>query len=204
PGYATAHHWYALYLAAMLRRDEAIREIRRALDLDPLSVAVNYGAGSILTQAGRYDEAVRQLQKTLQIDPNNAVTHGVLAVAYERKRLYEQATSEFETAQRLQGGYSPYAVEVAHVYAQAGQSARARSILRELRRDRKWGTVAPYNLAVTYAALGDKDRAFHWLQESVNARSCTVAEINADRDLDPLRSDPRFNGIRRQFRLPSS
>ncbi|MGH9432853.1 MAG: winged helix-turn-helix domain-containing protein, partial [Terriglobia bacterium] len=62
PGYATAHHWYALYLAAMLRQTEAIREIRRALDLDPLSVAVNYGAGSILTQAGRYDEAVRQLQ----------------------------------------------------------------------------------------------------------------------------------------------
>ncbi|MGH9452979.1 MAG: TPR end-of-group domain-containing protein [Terriglobia bacterium] len=202
-GYATAHHWYALYLAAMLRQDEAIREIRRALDLDPLSVAINYGAGSIDIQAGRYDEAVRQLQKTLQIDPNNSVTHGVLAVAYERMRRYEQAAGEFKTAQRLSGGYSPYAVEVAHVYAQAGQSARARSILRELLKDRKWGDVAPYNVAVTYAALGDKNQAFHWLQESVNGRSCTVAEINTDRDLDPLRSDLRFEAMRRWFHLPN-
>ncbi|HEV2383597.1 MAG TPA: tetratricopeptide repeat protein [Terriglobia bacterium] len=203
PGYATAHHWYALYLSAMLRHDEAIREIHRALDLDPLSVAINYGAGAIYVQAGRYDEAVGQLQDTLKIDPNNAVTHGTLAVAYECKRLYQQSAREFETAQRLSGGYSPYAIEIAHVYAAEGQASKARSSLRALLADGKSAEVSPLSFARAYAALGEQEQAFHWLQKSMDDRSCTVAEINTDRDLDPLRSDPRFEQIRRRYHLPS-
>jgi len=203
PGYATAHHWYALYLAAMLRQAEALREIRRALDLDPLSVANNYGAGSILTQAGRYDEAAVQLQRALEIDPNNAMTHGGLAVVYERKRLFERAVSEFETAQRLSGGYSPYAVEVAHVYAMEGRASKAQVVLRSLLADPKWAEASPLSFARAYATLGEKDEAFRWLQKSIDDHSCTVAEINTDRDLDPLRSDPRFEGIRRRFHLPN-
>jgi TolB-like protein/DNA-binding winged helix-turn-helix (wHTH) protein/Flp pilus assembly protein TadD len=203
PGYATAHHWYALYLAAMLRQAEALREIRRALDLDPLSVAINYGAGSILTQAGRYDEAAVQLQRALEIDPNNAMTHGGLAVVYERKRLYERAASEFETAQRLSGGYSPYAVELVHVYALEGQVPKARAVLRGLLADGKWAEVSPLSFARAYIALGEKKEAFRWLQRSIDDHSCTVAEINTDRDLDALRSDPRFEEIRHRFHLPN-
>jgi TolB-like protein/DNA-binding winged helix-turn-helix (wHTH) protein/Flp pilus assembly protein TadD len=201
PGYATAHHWYALYLAAMLRQAEALREIRRALDLDPLSVAINYGAGSILTQAGRYDEAAVQLQRALEIDPNNAMTHGGLAVVYERKRLYERAASEFEIAQRLSGGYSPYAVELVHVYALEGQVPKARAVLRGLLADGKWAEVSPLSFARAYIALGEKKEAFRWLQRSIDDRSCTAAEINTDRDLDALRSDPRFEEIRHRFHL---
>ena len=203
PGYATAHHWYALYLAAMLRPEEAVREIKRALELDPLSVAINYGAGTVFTQAGRHDEAIGQLKKALEIDPGNAVTHGALAVAYERKKLYEKAAVEFETAQRLQGGYSPYAIEVAHVYVTDGRTAKAQAILRDLLADGKWAKASPMSFARVYASLGEKEAAFRWLQKSIDDRSCTVAEVNTDRDLDPLRSDPRFEQIRRQFRLPN-
>ena len=202
-GYATAHHWYALYLSAMLRQEEALREIRRALDLDPLSVAINYGAGLIYTQVGRYEEAIRQLQKALEIDPNNAVTHGALAVAYERERLFGRAVSEFETAQRLSGGYSPYAVELVHVYALEGQVPKARAALRGLRADGKWAEVSPLSFARAYVALGEKKEAFRWLQKSIDDHSCTVAEINTDRDLDALRSDPRFEEIRHRFHLPN-
>jgi TolB-like protein/DNA-binding winged helix-turn-helix (wHTH) protein/Tfp pilus assembly protein PilF len=163
PGYATAHHWYAQYLSAMSRHDEAIQEIKRALELDPLSVAINYNSGAIYTEAGRYGEAVAQLRRALEIDPGNAVTHGALAVAYERKKLYKQAVAEFETAQRQQGGYSPYAIEAVHVYAMAGETAKARAVLHHLLDSGNWAEVSPISFARAYASLGKKDEAFRWL-----------------------------------------
>lgn len=115
---------------------------------------------------------------------------------------FERAIEEFQKAQKLRGSYSPYAIEIAHVYAVEGRKSEARSALARLLPDPKWGEVAPYSFAVTYAALGQKDNAFSWLQKSVDDHSCTVIEISTDRALDPLRSDPRFAVIRRQFRLP--
>ena len=203
PGNANAHHWYALYLSAMKRPDEAIRQIDRALELDPLCLGIQYNAGWVYLSLGRYDKALHFAQRALEIDPSSAPAHGTLAVAYQTKGLYAQAIDEFREAQKLRGSYSPYAVEVAHVYALAGEKNRARSLLSSLLADGGWGTAAPYSFAVTYAALGDKDKAFSWLKRSIDDHSCTVTEINTDRSLDFLRTDPRFLDIRRQFHLIS-
>jgi TolB-like protein/DNA-binding winged helix-turn-helix (wHTH) protein/Tfp pilus assembly protein PilF len=203
PSNANAHHWYALYLAAMQRPDEAVGQIDRALELDPLSLSVHYNAGQVYLSAGRYDEALRFAQSALEIDPSSAPAHGTLAVAYQSKGLYGQAIEEFRLAQKLRGSYSPYGVEVAHIYALEGEKSRARSLLSSLLADDGWGTAAPYSFAVTYAALGDKEKAFGWLKRCVDDHSCTVTEINTDRSLDVLRTDPRFRDIRRQFHLIS-
>ncbi|HEV2175863.1 MAG TPA: tetratricopeptide repeat protein [Terriglobia bacterium] len=202
PNYAVAHQGYAFFLAAMRRPDEAVREINRALELDPLSLAVNYNAGWVYLVAGRDEEALEQLKRALDIDPRNAVVHGNLGLAYERIGRYDLAIGEFRRAQQLSDGYSPYAVCVACAYARAGRKDAARQALRGLLAGPGWAKVAPFNFAETYAALGDKDQAFRWLERSVDDRSCTVAEINTDPVLDPLRSDARFVALRRRFKLP--
>ncbi len=202
PEYATAHARYALYLIAMSRPEEAIQQIDRSLELDPLSLPITYSAGWIYFQAGRHEEGLALSKKALEIDPANAPAHGGLAADYLTTGQYDRAIDEFRTAQKLRGGYSPYAIEVAHVYAVEGRRSEARSTLSRLLVDPQWGKVAPYSFAVTYAALGQKDNAFAWLRKSVDDHSCTVIEISTDRALDPLRSDPRFSEIRRAFRLP--
>jgi TolB-like protein/DNA-binding winged helix-turn-helix (wHTH) protein/Tfp pilus assembly protein PilF len=205
PNYATAHHWYAIFLAAMRRQDEAIREIHRALDLDPLSLSINYNAGFVYLQTGHVDDAILQLKKSLEIDPKSAAARGGLAVAYARKSLYDLAIQEFQRAHASRGTeYSPYMVEVAHVYALQGRKDESLRLLRSLLSQPGWGAVAPYSFAITYAALGDKDAAFRWLQRSVDDHSCTVTELNTDPSLDPLRLDARFEQIRSQFRLPAN
>jgi len=202
PGYATARQWYALYLLAMSRPEEAIQQVDRALELDPLSLPVAYNAGRIYFEAGRHAAGLALTRRALDIDPNNAPTHGSLAAEYLSTGVYDQAIAEFRAAQKLRGGYSPYAIEVAHVYAVEGWRTAARDTLEPLLSDPKWGEVAPYSFAVTFAALGQKDKAFRWLRKSVEDHSCTVNEISTDQALDPLRGDARFAEIRRQFRLP--
>ena len=194
PNNANAHHWYALYLSAMKRPDEAIQHISRALELDPLAIGIRYNAGSIYLAAGRLDEAEVIAKRAIELDPNCAPAHGTLALVYEAQREYAAAINEFETAQKLRAGYSPYAVEVAHMYALEGNRLRARTVLTSLLSDSGWAQVAPYTFALTYAALGQKDHAFHWLKRCADDRSCTALEFN-NRALDPLRSDPRFAQI---------
>lgn len=194
PNNANAHHWYALYLSAMKRPDEAIEHIGRALELDPLAIGIRYNAGSIYLAAGRLDEAEIIAKRAIELDPNCAPAHGTLALIYEAKQRYPAAIQEFEVAQKLRAGYSPYAVEMAHMYALEGNRERARTLLASLLSDSGWAEVAPYSFALTYAALGQKDHALLWLKRCAEDHSCTALEFN-NRALDPLRSDPRFTQI---------
>jgi TolB-like protein/DNA-binding winged helix-turn-helix (wHTH) protein/Tfp pilus assembly protein PilF len=196
PNNANAHHWYALYLSAMNRPDEAIQQIGRALELDPLAIGIRYNAGSIYLAAGRLDEAEVLAKRAIELDANCAPAHGTLALVYEARQEYAAAIKEFETAQKLRAGHSPYAVEVAHMYALEGNRERARTLLASLLSDSGWAEVAPYTFALTYAALGQKDHAFHWLKRCADDHSCTALEFN-NHALDPLRSDPRFAQIAR-------
>lgn len=194
---ANAHHWYALYLSAMNRPDEAILHINRAVELAPLAVGIRYNASRVYLAAGRREEAVRAAKWALEIDPNSAPAHGTLAAAYAAEGLYGRAIAEFQTAQKLRAGYSAYAIEVAHMYALEGAKDRAQGLLASLVSDSHWTQAAPYNFALTYAALGQKEKAFFWLKRCEDDRSCTASEINNDHGLDPLRSDARFARITR-------
>jgi TolB-like protein/DNA-binding winged helix-turn-helix (wHTH) protein/Tfp pilus assembly protein PilF len=194
PNNSNARHWYALYLSAMKRPDEAIEQIGRALELDPLAIGIRYNAGSIYLAAGRLDEAEVFAKRAIELDPNCAPAHGTLALVYEAQQQYTAAIKEFEIAQKLRAGYSPYAVEVAHMYALEGNTQRARTVLASLLSDSGWAQVAPYTFALTYTALGQKDYAFRWLKRCADDHSCTALEFNS-RALDPLRSDPRFTQI---------
>ncbi|PYS56670.1 MAG: hypothetical protein DMF76_24310 [Acidobacteria bacterium] len=94
PNYATAHHWYAMYLSAMGRNDEALAEIRRAEALDPVSLITDTNEGWILFCARQYDQAINKLQATIEMDPNFANAHYKLALVYEIKGMYKEAVEE--------------------------------------------------------------------------------------------------------------
>lgn len=200
PNYGTAHHWYSAYLISRKRFDEAISEARRALELDPLSLIINTALGRALHSARRYDEAIEQLRKTVDMDPSFAEAHFHLALAHEGKGAYEDAIREFEKSLELFGDKSMKAW-VARVYAESGKKQQALKALAEVMALSRREQASPFAIATLYAVLGDKDRAFEWLEKLYTERNYYVVFLNVDPALDGLRDDPRFADLLRRIGL---
>ncbi|MFY9572020.1 MAG: protein kinase [Blastocatellia bacterium] len=200
PNYATAHHWYSAFLVSRRRFEDAIREARRAAELDPLSLIINTALGRALHSAREYDLAIEQLRKTLDMDPNFAEAHFHLGLSYEGKGSYDDAVAEFEKAVQLFSDNSMKAW-VGRAYALSGKKSRALRVLAELTDMSKREHVSPYGMATLYAALGEKNRAFEWLEKVYSERSYYVVFLNVDPVLDPLRSDPRFAELQQRIGL---
>ncbi|HWO00671.1 MAG TPA: tetratricopeptide repeat protein, partial [Blastocatellia bacterium] len=194
PSYATAHHWYAAYLISRLRSDEAIREMQRALELDPLSLIINTSMGRVLYGAGQYDRAVEQLKKTLDLDPNFAEAHFQLGMVYEQKRMFDEAIREFQTAADLFQDPMMRAW-IARTCAIAGRRSESERALAEVKALSKQQYLSPYLMASIYAALGQKDAAFEWLERVYTDHSYYVVWLNVDRVFDGIRPDPRFQDL---------
>jgi TolB-like protein/Flp pilus assembly protein TadD len=201
PNYATAHHWYAYYLIAMGRPDEALAEIRHAQALDPLSLIINTDVGDILAYARRYDEAVEQFRKTLDLDPNFTQAHFNLGLTLERMGQYEDAIAEFQKAIELSERNADMVAALGHVYAIVGRRAEAVAILDELNQRSKREYVLPYDRALIHLGLGQNGPALAWLQKDIDERVVWADRWTADARLDPVRSDPRFAELLRRVRL---
>jgi TolB-like protein/DNA-binding winged helix-turn-helix (wHTH) protein/Flp pilus assembly protein TadD len=193
PNYATAHHWYSDFLAALDRQDEAMAESRRALELDPLSLVINATLGERLFYARRYDEALIQLRKTLEMDDGFGPAHYLLGLTYEQKGMYEESIAELNRARELSGG-SPWMVAaLGHSLAMAGRRAEAQQVLFELKQLSTRMQVSPYDIATVYAGLGEREQALEWLRKCYN--SLNKRSLKADPRMDSLRLDPRFQEI---------
>jgi eukaryotic-like serine/threonine-protein kinase len=202
PNYETAHHWYSAFLISRKQFDEAIREAQRALDLDPLSLIINTALGRALHSARRYDEAIDQLRRTLDMDPNFAEAHFHLGLAYEGKGAYDDAIQEMTKAAELFGDKSMMAW-VGRVYALSGRRAAALKVSEDLLELSKQQQISPYAMASLYATLGEKDRAFEWLEKVYQERNYYVVFLNVDPALNDLRDDPRFTDLLRRIGLSS-
>jgi tetratricopeptide (TPR) repeat protein len=196
PNYATAHQWYAQSgLASQGHFEEAIAEMRRALELDPLSVIINADVGSVYTSAGRYKEAIEQLRKTLTMEPDFYYARWNLGQALELKGDLQAAKTEYEKAIALSDDPLSRAL-LGHLCAKMGQKEKAREVLADLRRPRPDIYVTPYNFALVYIGLGETDNALRELNNTYQDRDgYSVAFINTDPMLDPLRGDPRFQAL---------
>src|SRR5207248_520626 len=159
PGYATAHARYAVFLMRMGRSAEGLAEVHRVQSLDPLSPGGFSGLGWQLLSARRYNEAVEQFQSSLEMDPNLGVAHMHLGRAYEGMGDFEKAINELRKAGDLSTGTIELA-SLAYAYARGGYMVQARSILRDLEQRSARAYVPPYDMAIIYAGLGKKDRAF--------------------------------------------
>jgi tetratricopeptide (TPR) repeat protein len=201
PNYATAHHWYAYCLLMVGRPDEALAEIARALELDPLSLPINNDFGDILYFARRYDRAIEQLQKTLEMDPQYLQARVDLARVYEQKGMYKEAVAEFLEAKELSADNVDVLASLAHTFAVSGEREEASKVLARLKKLSKRKYVSPYNLAVVYTGLGEKDRVFEWLHKAYEENAEWMIYLTLDPRFDPLRTDSRFTELARRVGL---
>jgi TolB-like protein/Flp pilus assembly protein TadD/predicted Ser/Thr protein kinase len=201
PNYATAHHWYGEHLAVMGRFDEAIAEAKRAQQLDPLSLIVNSDLAEVFVWARQYDQAIEQCNKTLEIAQDLSVTHHWLGVAYEQTGKLPEAIAEFQKAVSLDNAAGDIG-GLGHVYALSGRRAEALKKLDELMRLSKQKYVPPYWVAVIHIGLGDKDKAFQWLEKAYEDRGAGLPTLMVDPQLDSLRSDPRFADLLQRVGFP--
>jgi TolB-like protein/DNA-binding winged helix-turn-helix (wHTH) protein/Flp pilus assembly protein TadD len=199
PGYATAHHWYAWHLSVLGRYDEAIVEMRKAENLDPLSLIINADVAELLVIAHSYDESIRQSRKTIEMDPNFALAHNQLGLAYLQKQMHGEAVAELQKAVRLSGGSPTCVANLASAYVVSSKRNEAAKLLSDLKmRSKPSYSYAP-EIAVIYAALGDRDQAMNWLEEGYEERFNPSVLLRPGFDL--LRPDPRFQDLERRIGL---
>ncbi len=197
PGNPTAHHWHAYNLTVSGRQREAVEEMKRALQLDPLSLPLNRDLGLAYYWARDYDSAIAQFKKTLEMDPHFHHTHTYLGRAYERQGKYDLALKEYEQADFNPASISDQKTAQGRAYALMGRREDALRVLAELDAiSRKNGRfVLPYNEATIYAALGDKDRTFQYLEADGRRHSGWLLFLPVDPQFDQLRSDPRYSQL---------
>jgi TolB-like protein/Tfp pilus assembly protein PilF len=201
PSYANAHHFYSHYLMAVGRTNESLTESKRALELDPVDPVMNAHLGWHYLNARQYDQAIEHLRKTVELDPNIPSPHQFLGEAYSQKSMYAEATAEFKKARLLDN--TPRAIAfLGYSYAMLARRDQASRALDELREVSRLQYVSPYFVAVIYIALGEKDRAFEWLQKAYEERSESLVYLKVEPMLDPLRSDRRFQDLLRRMNFP--
>lgn len=203
PNYALAHHWYSInYLTPQGRFSEAISEIQKALDLDPISLAINATVGLVYYFAREYDAAVDCFLKTLEVEPNFAMAHFFLGQTHIQRKMFDEALSRFEEANKLFGGSTNMQATYATAAALAGDKEKAREILDSLTDVSNEKYVSAYDMAMIHTGLGDEKMAFKWLEKALDEHSYLLIYLNVDPLLDPLRGDKRFISIKQKMGFP--
>ena len=198
---ARAHTAYANFLNQTGRFDEALAEIKRASELDPLSLRVSNVWGVILTTARRYDEALEHFKRLLEIDPGYTTARYNLALSYKSKGMYKEALIEFQKVLEMEGTADlGLLAMLGSVYAELGDRAEAEKLLARIKSTKQY--VSHLDMAILFISLGDKEQALAWLRKGYEERDSQVLQIAAFPDFDPLRSDPRFQDLLRRMGLP--
>jgi serine/threonine protein kinase/Tfp pilus assembly protein PilF len=195
PNYAPAHQQFGIEgLTALGRFDEAVAEGKRAEELDPVSPIIGADLGNILFYARRFDESIKQLNRTIELDPNWYLAHALLCQAYDLKGQFGQAVSECQKARELND--DPLVLSyLAHAYGRSGRREEATKVVGQMHELAKQRYVPAYGFGLAYAALGDKDQAFQWLERSLQDRAWDITFLKVDPSMDSLRSDPRFSDL---------
>jgi len=205
PNYATAHHWYGSGPPTCLGEfDRGIAELKRAQQLDPLSLIINADLGGAFVAARRYDEAITQLRKTIEMDPRFYFAHWNLGEALELKGQLPEAVAEYKKAAELDE--DPFVLAlVGQADAKLGQRDEAIKILSQLERLATKRYVANYSFALMHMALGEKAKAIDWFERAYRDRSSPeIVGIKVDPMLDPLHGDPRFEALVQKVLAPKN
>jgi TolB-like protein len=201
PSLPEAHRIYSWYLIMIGQREEAIEEMKLAIEVDPLTPLWSSDLGWHYWSAGRYEEAMDAVQKALELDPNFDQALYNLGILYAEKGMYEEAIAAH---QKLSALHTLWKWPLVRTYIQAGRKEEALQLLDKLLKEGPVPTGAwdSWFLSEIYVALGDKDEAFRWLEEGYKDRHSFFPWIHVNRALAPLRSDPRFQDLMRRLNLP--
>ncbi|PYT04692.1 MAG: hypothetical protein DMF60_14480 [Acidobacteria bacterium] len=192
PIYPTAHQWHGEFLVSMGSFDKGLAELKRARDLDPLSLIINTNLGLSFYWARRYDLAIEQLKDAIELEPNFFRAHLHLGMAYERKSMYREAFDELQKARSI--NEDPWTIAgLGHAYASSGERAEAKKLLAQLTELSRGQYVSCATLAVVYAGFGDEvDQTIEMLEKAYEERSALLIWLKVWSIFDNLRSDARF------------
>ncbi|HKA18199.1 MAG TPA: protein kinase [Blastocatellia bacterium] len=202
PNYPIGHLYYSIYLASLGKQEQALKEIRRAQELDPLSLPINCSVVYVLYFGRQYDEAIAVGKKTLEMDQTFALAHQRLGMAYVGKKMHPEAIAEFKQAANNSNDAPLAIVSLGHAYAMSGNKKEALRVLAELKDMSQRRYVSAYSVSTIYAGLGEKEQAFQWLQKADDERNTEIVFMKVDPRLDPLRDDPRFQELVKKVGIP--
>jgi tetratricopeptide (TPR) repeat protein len=193
-----AHRSYALYLVCVKRFEEAISEMRRALELEPLSGLFNHEMTAVLYFSRRFDEAIQQGLTTVELSPENPISHWYLHKAYVQRERFAEAFAQvevfFEGSPEAQQDYR-------RAFESSGWPGYLRKRLERLRSETLREYVPPYSVAEIHAQLGEKEEALEWLARAVADHDDKVTFLAVEPNLDPVRSESRFQEMLRAVKL---
>lgn len=201
---AATHYMYAIYLMVLGRFDDALREVKSAQDLNPLSPSIHFNLGFLLYCSRQYEEAIEQLQGTLAVHPGFALARLILGLALLQKARFGLAIEQIERALALAGPVPLWRGFLGHAYAAAGRINDARQILEGLLAETSRRFVPPTAIALLHAGLGAYDEAFLWLEKSVAEHDGLLIYLKVAAVFDRLRSDPRLSDLIERVGLNSS
>jgi adenylate cyclase len=202
--YASAHHFFADYLKAMGRFDEALAEIEKARELDPLSLAINIGVGHVLYLSGQYDRAIEEYKRAVELDPTFMATHVWFGRPYLEKGMFAEAIAELETAVKLSGESTIALAMLGHGLAAAGRGDEARQILEKLKEKAQTQYVPSYWIAVLYNGFRDREQVIAWLRKAFEERSSWLVWSKVEPRFVWLRNDPDFAALMKAMKFPGS
>jgi serine/threonine-protein kinase len=193
PGYSTAHHWYAInHLVPMGRFEEATEELRRALEVDPLALAVRTSLGMKSYFAGQYEEAARELLKTIELEDRFGMARFFLGATYTEQSRYDEALEELEAAMRLSGRSPEILAALGYLHGLAGNVGGARGALDDLMHLSTARYVSPARLAQVHIGLNERTEALDRLEDARAERAADLAWVGVRPVFTSLRTEPRF------------
>jgi serine/threonine-protein kinase len=201
PQYATAHQWYAFWLAALGKFEEALVEAHSALELDPASVSIRRSVGWAYYYARRYDQARHHLTRALAMNPMAVETHRVLAYTLAELGAREEAMRTLRDALALPAARTHTRAALGYLLAGAGRRDEAEALLADIEAAAQREYVSPVAFATLYLGLGDWERALDWTERAYQERRGWLAYLRVNPLMDPLRGHPRFRALLEKMRL---
>ena len=199
PNYSLAHDGYAMLLSAQGRFDEAIEQVNRAVELDPLSLSIAVHSGWPYYFKHDFESATRRFRKALDLDENFIPAHGWLGMALGQQHRFAEAIDAFRRALEVDR-ISILTAMLAHTHAIAGNRSEAMDLLVQLEYESRNRYISPYDIAIAHAGLGDTEAALDQLRAALADRSAWMVFLHVDPRLDSLRNAHGFAAIAEALR----
>lgn len=202
PNYPTAFHWYSIFLKNMGRNEEAVPVIKRAQELDPLSSVIAVNISRMYQLQNNHEASIQNSLKLIELDPNFGPAYEYLSLSYLKLGRNAEAIAAAEHAVDLSNRSGISLGDQGYVYAVAGKRTEALDKVRELEQKYARREAIGAYIAAIYSGLGDKDKAFEWLEKDFQARNGKLSEVRWSLQYDSLRDDPRFKDLLKRMGLP--
>ncbi len=203
PSYAQARHWYAINLSIFDRVDEAIVELEKARDADPLSPQIGTVLGGLYLYRGRDEDALKTWENVLMSNPDNVPLYLNRGVYYAKMSRKEEALADIDKALGLSSGSAVVKCLLGYVYAALGQRDEALAILEEIRMSSQQEYVSPFHLSMVYAGLGDTEKSIQAIEKAIDDRSAEIESLLHDSLFEHVRADSKFSALLERIGLSS-